>query len=80
MTNADSKTEIIDTILKNRELIKSRIHFKQFKEYLTKEEIKKLHKPITDKLDDITEFASLRGLPLNLCNTFLRAKRIQKMF
>jgi hypothetical protein len=59
MTNADSKTEIIDAILKNREIIKSRIHLKQFKEHLTKEEIKKLHKPITDKLDNITEFASL---------------------
>jgi uncharacterized protein YfkK (UPF0435 family) len=59
MTNADSKTEIIDAILKNREIIKSRIHLKQFKEHLTKEEIKKLHKPIIDKLDNITEFASL---------------------
>jgi uncharacterized protein YfkK (UPF0435 family) len=59
MTNADSKTEIIDAILKNREIIKNRIHLKQFKEHLTKEEIKKLQKPITDKLDNITEFASL---------------------
>jgi uncharacterized protein YfkK (UPF0435 family) len=59
MTNTDSKTEIIDAILKNREIIKNRIHLKQFKEHLTKEEIKKLQKPITDKLDNITEFASL---------------------
>jgi uncharacterized protein YfkK (UPF0435 family) len=59
MTNADSKTEIIDAILKNREIIKNRIHLKQFKEHLTKEEIKKLQKPTTDKLDNITEFASL---------------------
>jgi uncharacterized protein YfkK (UPF0435 family) len=59
MTNTDSKTEIIDAILKNREIIKNRIHLKQFKEHLTKEEIKKLQKPITDKLDSITEFASL---------------------
>jgi uncharacterized protein YfkK (UPF0435 family) len=59
MTNVDSKTEIIDAILKNREIIKNRIHLKQFKEHLTKEEIKKLQKPITDKLDNITEFASL---------------------
>jgi hypothetical protein len=56
MTNTDSKTEIIDAILKNREIIKNRIHLKQFKEHLTKEEIKKLQKPITDKLDNITEF------------------------
>ncbi|RZC34105.1 hypothetical protein BDFB_014355, partial [Asbolus verrucosus] len=56
ITNADSKTEIIDTILKNREIIKNRIHLKQFKEYLTKEEIKTLQKPIIDKLDNITEF------------------------
>jgi uncharacterized protein YfkK (UPF0435 family) len=56
MINADSKTEIIDAILKNREIIINRIHLKQFKEHLTKEEIKKLHKPITDKLDNITEF------------------------
>jgi uncharacterized protein YfkK (UPF0435 family) len=55
----DSKTEIIDAILKNREIIKNRIRLKQFKEHLTKEEIKKLQKPITDKLDNITEFASL---------------------
>lgn len=54
--NTDSKTEIIDAILKNREIIKNRIHLKQFKEHLTKEEIKKLQKPITDKLDNITEF------------------------
>jgi uncharacterized protein YfkK (UPF0435 family) len=59
MTNTDSKTEIIDAILKNREIIKNRIHLKQFKEHLTKEEIKKLQKPITDKFDNITEFASL---------------------
>jgi hypothetical protein len=59
MTNTDSKTEIIDAILKNRQIIKNRIHLKQFKEHLTKEEIKKLQKPITDKLDNITEFASL---------------------
>jgi uncharacterized protein YfkK (UPF0435 family) len=56
MTNTASKTEIIDAILKNREIIKNRIHLKQFKEHLTKEEIKKLQKPITDKLDNITEF------------------------
>jgi fructose-1,6-bisphosphatase len=56
MTNTDSKTEIIDAILKNRKIIKNRIHLKQFKEHLTKEEIKKLQKPITDKLDNITEF------------------------
>ncbi|CAH1365563.1 unnamed protein product, partial [Tenebrio molitor] len=56
MTNTDSKTEIIDAILKNRKVIKNRIHLKQFKEHLTKEEIKKLQKPITDKLDNITEF------------------------
>ncbi|EFA13681.1 hypothetical protein TcasGA2_TC000036 [Tribolium castaneum] len=56
MTNANSKSEIIDAILKNREIIKNRIHLKQFKEHLTKEEIKKLQKPITDKLDNITEF------------------------
>ncbi|EEZ97611.1 hypothetical protein TcasGA2_TC012944 [Tribolium castaneum] len=56
MTNTDSKTGIIDAILKNREIIKNRIHLKQFKEHLTKEEIKKLRKPITDKLDNITEF------------------------
>jgi hypothetical protein len=43
MTNTDSKTEIIDAILKNREIIKNRIHLKQFKEHLTKEEIKKLN-------------------------------------
>jgi uncharacterized protein YfkK (UPF0435 family) len=49
-------TEIIDAILKNRKIIKNRIHLKQFKEHLTKEEIKKLQKPITDKLDNITEF------------------------
>jgi hypothetical protein len=59
MTNTDSKTEITDAILKNRQIIKNRIHLKQFKEHLTKEEIKKLQKPITDKLDNITEFASL---------------------
>jgi uncharacterized protein YfkK (UPF0435 family) len=59
MTNTDSKTEIIDAILKNRKIIKNRIHLKQFKEHLTKEEINKLQKPITDKLDNITEFASL---------------------
>jgi uncharacterized protein YfkK (UPF0435 family) len=56
MTNTASKTEIIDAILKNHEIIKNRIHLKQFKEHLTKEEIKKLQKPITDKLDNITEF------------------------
>ncbi|CAH1378890.1 unnamed protein product, partial [Tenebrio molitor] len=50
---------IIDAILKNGEIIKNRLHLKQFKEHLTKEEIKKLQKPITDKLDNITEFASL---------------------
>jgi hypothetical protein len=63
MTNTDSKTEIIDAILKNREIIKNRI---QFKEHLTKEEIKK---PITDKLDNITEFASLmmnEAIPKNV--------------
>ncbi|KAJ3648748.1 hypothetical protein Zmor_020526 [Zophobas morio] len=54
-----SHAEIIDAILKNRKIIKNRIHLKQFKEHLTKEEIKKLQKPITDKLDNITEFASL---------------------
>jgi hypothetical protein len=35
MTNTASKTEIIDAILKNREIIKNRIHLKQFKEHLT---------------------------------------------
>jgi hypothetical protein len=68
MTNTDSKTEIIDAILKNREIIKNRIHLKQFKEHLTKEEIKKLQKPITDKLDNITEFASLMMNEANLKN------------
>ncbi|KAJ3661578.1 hypothetical protein Zmor_005969 [Zophobas morio] len=54
-----SHAEIIDAILKNRKIIKNRIHLKQFKDHLTKEEIKKLQRPITDKLDNITELASL---------------------
>ncbi|KAJ3660854.1 hypothetical protein Zmor_005283 [Zophobas morio] len=54
-----SHAEIIDAILKNRKIIKNRIYLKQFKDHLTKEEIKKLQKPITDKLDNITELASL---------------------
>ncbi|KAJ3661728.1 hypothetical protein Zmor_006115 [Zophobas morio] len=54
-----SHAEIIDAILKNRKIIKNGIHLKQFKDHLIKEEIKKLQKPITDKLDNITELASL---------------------